>query len=50
MGGSHMTNQYRYMLDAWHPVRNPNSDIPRAGAFDADVQAIVWCMMPLICD
>lgn len=37
MGGSHMTNQYRYMLDAWHPVRNPNSDTPRAGAFDADV-------------
>ena len=25
------TNQYRYMLDAWHPVRNPNSDLPRAG-------------------
>lgn len=37
MGGSQMTNQYRYMLDAWHPVRNPNSNTPRAGAFDTDV-------------
>lgn len=32
MAGSKLTNQYRYMLDSWHPVRNPNSDIPRAGA------------------
>lgn len=32
MAGSQFTNQYRYMLDAWHPVRNPESDIPRAGA------------------
>ena len=31
MSGSYFTNQYRYMLDAWHPVRNPQSDIPRAG-------------------
>ncbi len=31
MAGSIYTNQYRYMLQAWHPVRNPNSDIPRAG-------------------
>ncbi len=31
MAGSFFTNQYRYMLDAWHPTRNPNSDIPRAG-------------------
>ena len=31
MSGSSTTNQYRYMLDAWHPVRNPNSDIPSAG-------------------
>ena len=31
MSGSTSTNQYRYMLDAWHPVRNPNSDLPRAG-------------------
>lgn len=32
MAGSKFTNQYRYMLNAWHPTRNPNSDIPRAGA------------------
>ncbi len=32
MAGSTFTNQYRYMLDSWHPVRNPESDIPRAGA------------------
>lgn len=32
MAGSQFTNQYRYMQNAWHPVRNPNSDIPRAGA------------------
>ena len=31
MAGSTSTNQYRYMLDAWHPVRNPNSDYPKAG-------------------
>lgn len=31
MAGSQFTNQYRYMLNAWHPVRNPESDIPRAG-------------------
>ena len=31
MAGSIFTNQYRYMLDAWHPTRNPQSDIPRAG-------------------
>lgn len=34
MGGSYSTNQYRFMLDAWHPVRNPDSDIPRAGVDD----------------
>lgn len=32
--GSPYTNQYSYMGDAWHPVRNPYSDIPRAGAAD----------------
>jgi TonB-linked SusC/RagA family outer membrane protein len=32
--GSSLTNQFRYMLNAWHPVRNPNSDIPRAGNQD----------------
>lgn len=31
MAGSAYTNQYRYMKNAWHPVRNPNSDIPKAG-------------------
>lgn len=34
MGGSTFTNQYRYMIKAWHPVRNPQSDIPRAGSAD----------------
>ncbi len=32
MAGSFYTNQYRFMQQAWHPVRNPNSDIPRAGS------------------
>ncbi len=32
MAGSIFGNQYRYMLDAWHPERNPYSDIPRAAA------------------
>lgn len=31
MAGSTFSNQYRYMLNAWHPTRNPNSNIPRAG-------------------
>ena len=31
MSGSTSTNQYRYMLNCWHPVRNPNSDIPAPG-------------------
>ena len=31
MAGSIFSNQYRYMANAWHPVRNPNSNIPRAG-------------------
>lgn len=29
-GGS-QTNQYRYMSGGWHPEKNPNSDLPRAG-------------------
>ena len=37
MAGSFYTNQYRYMLDAWHPVRNPDSDLPRAGAVDSNM-------------
>ena len=28
------TNQFRYMLDSWHPERNPDSNIPRAGYTD----------------
>ncbi len=32
--GSNFANQYTYMLDSWHPVRNPNSDLPRAGSVD----------------
>lgn len=31
MSGTYCTNQYRYMLNAWHPTRNPESDIPVAG-------------------
>ena len=32
MSGSRYTNQYRYMMDAWHPVRNPESNLPAAGS------------------
>lgn len=32
--GDYQTNQFRYMTNAWHPVRNPNSDIPRANSKD----------------
>ena len=31
MAGGNSTNQYRYMVNSWHPVRNPDSDYPRAG-------------------
>ena len=34
MAGGIWGNQYRYMLNAWHPVRNPDSWYPRAGADD----------------
>ncbi|MBQ7518214.1 MAG: TonB-dependent receptor [Bacteroidales bacterium] len=37
MAGGNSCNQYRYMLDAWHPVRNPDSWYPRAGTDDAFV-------------
>lgn len=33
MSGSNKTNQYAYMVNAYHPVRNPNSDLPRAGTY-----------------
>ncbi|TKC06066.1 SusC/RagA family TonB-linked outer membrane protein [Pedobacter frigoris] len=32
--GTYLSNQYRYMANAWHPVRNPTSDIPRAESKD----------------
>lgn len=32
--GTYLSNQYRYMTNAWHPVRNPTSDIPRADSKD----------------
>ncbi|MGN0191181.1 MAG: SusC/RagA family TonB-linked outer membrane protein, partial [Candidatus Cryptobacteroides sp.] len=31
MAGGNRTNQYSYMANRWHPVRNPDSDLPRAG-------------------
>lgn len=31
MAGGNRTNQYAYMRNCWHPIRNPNSDLPRAG-------------------
>ncbi len=31
------TNQYRYMLDTWHPERNPLSNIPRTSTLDSVV-------------
>jgi hypothetical protein len=34
MAGGNFTNQYAFMLKAWHPVRNPTSNIPRPGAVD----------------
>ena len=34
MAGSRRTNQYAYMVNAWHPLKNPDSDLPRAGIFD----------------
>lgn len=37
MSGSMYTNQYRYMLNGWHPERNPESDIPRAGYTDVSI-------------
>ena len=35
--GGTFTNQYRFMLNGWHPVRNPDSDIPRAGYYEVAV-------------
>lgn len=38
LGGARRTNQYRYMLNAWHPIMNPDSDLPRAGINDGSAQ------------
>ncbi|WP_423735906.1 TonB-dependent receptor [Chitinophaga caseinilytica] len=32
--GTYLSNQFRYMVNAWHPVRNPGSDYPRADSKD----------------
>lgn len=37
MAGSYTTNQYRYMMNAWHPVKNPDSDLPAAGSVEVHV-------------
>lgn len=37
MSGGMYTNQYRYMLNGYHPERNPESDIPRAGYTDVSI-------------
>ena len=39
MAGSRSTNQYAYMVNAWHPVKNPDSNLPRAGIIDGDVHS-----------
>lgn len=39
MAGSQRTNQYTYMVNAWHPTKNPDSNLPRAGIFDEDVHS-----------
>ena len=31
MAGSRLTNQYAYMINCWHPTKNPESNLPRAG-------------------
>ena len=36
MAGSRRTNQYAYMVNAWHPIKNPESNLPRAGIFDSN--------------
>ena len=34
MAGSRRTNQYKYMINAYHPFKNPDSELPRAGIID----------------
>ncbi len=36
MAGSRRTNQFAYMVNCWHPFKNPESNLPRAGVFDSD--------------
>ena len=36
MAGSRRTNQFRYMVNAWHPTKNPESNLPRAGIYDGN--------------
>lgn len=36
MAGSRRTNQFGYMVNAWHPTKNPDSNLPRAGIFDGN--------------
>ena len=36
MAGSRRTNQFAYMVNAWHPTKNPESNLPRAGIFDGN--------------
>ncbi|MCR5560370.1 MAG: TonB-dependent receptor [Bacteroidales bacterium] len=36
MAGSRRTNQYAYMVNCWHPLKNPNSNLPRAGIYDGN--------------
>jgi len=36
MAGSRRTNQYAYMVNAWHPIKNPESNLPRAGIYDGN--------------
>ena len=33
--GINNTNKYRYMMDCWHPVRNPEGNLPSAYAQDS---------------
>lgn len=32
--GVYLNNQFRYMVNAWNPIRNPDSDLPRADSKD----------------
>lgn len=32
--GTYLSSQFRYMVNSWHPVRNPDSDYPRADSKD----------------